>query len=160
MEAMKQYMNRVAGMLAAIVALAGVVTNAGSAAAVPQTSTRSQIHSARVDETLRLRANRGYSRPGGGVQVRIENDTTSEVAYGFQYELALRKNGAWVKLPTRPVFSPRLFLRPESVSAWQKITVPKKANPGRYRIRKQVEMLLGQKNEKRQLDATFRVSGS
>ena len=157
---MKDSRIRIVGVLVAAAVLTVLMASAGNAAQFRRTLSDPQSRSARGHETLRLGANRDYSRPGGGVQVRIENDTTSEVIYGLQYELAVRKKGAWIRLSTRPVFSPRLFVAPESVSAWQRIPIPKEAAPGRYRIRKQVQIVLAERTAKRQIDTTFRVSDS
>lgn len=157
---MKGLMIRTFKMLLTVAVLIGLMASARSAAGSSGTLLNSQNRFVGSSETVQLRANRGYTRPGGGVQVRLENNTKNEVAYGFEYELAIWKKGSWVRLSTRPVFSPRLFVQPESVSAWQRIPVPKKATPGRYRIQKQVEILLGEKTEKRQIATRFRVADS
>lgn len=86
-----------------------------------------------------LHIDRKAARPGGSVRVKIENDSSREIAYGLEFELARSVSGHWRKLPGQPVFAPRFSLPPAGVGPWQWISVPRQASSGRYRVRKWVE---------------------
>lgn len=77
-------------------------------------------------------------RQGGTVRVRIEDIGTTDLTYNLSYELERRSRGSWVKLPRRPVFAPRLYVRAGMSSDCQSIDIPRHASTGRYRIVKQV----------------------
>jgi hypothetical protein len=94
---------------------------------------------------------------GGVVRVRVNNRSSQEVAYGYEYELARFKNGAWVEVRHGPVFEPRFVLSPDSKGSWQKIDIPRQAASGLYRIRKWVEPGGAPQGKEFPIKATFRV---
>jgi len=105
----------------------------------------------------RLGINKKTVRPGGALRVRIEDFGTKDLAYGLTYELARRDGGSWVKLPPRPVFAPRLYVRAGMASECQSIDIPRDAIPGRYRIAKKVRPVGAGRTKEVVVRATFRV---
>ncbi len=93
----------------------------------------------------------------GVVRVRVNNSSSREVAYGYEYQLARFKDGLWVNLKHRPVFSPRVVLMPDSKGHWQKIVIPRQAEPGLYRVQKRIELGEAPQGKERTIKATFRV---
>jgi hypothetical protein len=114
-----------------------------------------------VDEGSPVKARLGIEKrsvkSGGVLRVRIEDLGTTDLAYGFTYELARRKGGSWVKLPTRPVFAPRLVVRAGTASECQSIDIPRDANAGRYRIAKEVRPVGAGRGKQVSVRTTFRV---
>jgi hypothetical protein len=104
---------------------------------------------------VRLGIDRERARAGGEVRVRIENSASSDVAWGYAYELAHWQAGEWSPLPPHPVFAPRLVVPAGTVGRWQRVRIPRGAVPGLYRIRKWVKPF---GSRRRTVKATFRVT--
>lgn len=86
----------------------------------------------------RLGIEKNVLKPGEVVRVRIEDFGSSDLTYGFSYELARRSRRSWVKLPHGPVFGSRLYVQAGTASECQSIQISRRAIAGRYRIAKKV----------------------
>ncbi len=97
---------------------------------------------------------------GGVLRVRLENVGANDLSYGFAYKLAQWVHGSWRGVPGRPVFAPLLVVRAGTTSPCQSVGIPRGAEPGRYRIAKEVRRV-GAKRTTQPIvvRATFRVEG-
>jgi hypothetical protein len=110
-----------------------------------------------VRSTFRARlgiSNRSV-RAGRALRIRVENLGTQSIAYGAAFVLARFKDGAWIVLPPRHFYAPEFVLFAGSAGSCERVHIPRHAQPGLYRISK--EIVEESTRKELTLRATFRV---
>lgn len=156
---------RIAALAFVLAASCGVLQSVATARSVARSGAAGPFCSKPTigvqEDVSAVKARLGISkktvRPGGALRVRIEDFGTSDLVYDLAYELARRKAGSWVKLPTGPFFAPRLVVSAGTASVCQGIDIPRHAASGLYRIRKSVEPVGSQPRQRIPVEARFRV---
>jgi hypothetical protein len=92
---------------------------------------------------VRLSAGASYVAPGGTLNVRLENRGTETVGYGEAYALDRLVKGKWVSAGgSGPTFSSQETLVAGTTNGCSRVSIPSRAVPGRYRVRKAIRLLI------------------
>jgi hypothetical protein len=128
-------------MVGALIALSGFSGSTGAAVLT------GHVEGAKAGVRIGLRP--AVVSPGGVLRYRVENHSDGGVGYGLKFAIQQEiQEGNW----RRASFSPKgpwpqvlLGLHAGKVSRWQRIEIPGEAEPGTYRIMKEVRSEDGRK---------------
>lgn len=110
-----------------------------------------------LSSSVKLDLSRHAVRPGGTIKSRVDNGSTTDLEYGRAQSLQRYEDGRWVKLPEKPVFQSLYVVQAGEVGRWQSLHIPKKAEHGRYRVRRMVAPIRPKQGKRHSLFGYFTV---